>query len=93
MALPAWCVRAEADRLLCSTSSAGFVRLPGVKADWQPVLDYVAELRRRSILPARPPLPLPWENIGPGYCNGRRLGIGTLSKRFSMCCRQSRRMR
>jgi glycogen debranching enzyme len=38
------------------------------------VLDYVTGLRRRSILPPQPPLPLPWENIGPGYCYGPAFG-------------------
>jgi len=44
------------------------------KAEWRPMLRYVAELHERSTHPARPPLPYPWEEIGPGYCYGPAFG-------------------
>ena len=41
---------------------------------WRPMLRYVAELHERSTHPPRPPLPYPWEEIGPGYCYGPAFG-------------------
>ena len=38
------------------------------KPEWRPLLLYVAQLHARSILPPRPPLTHPIEEIGPGYC-------------------------
>ena len=38
------------------------------KAEWRPMLVYVAELHARSILPPMPPFERPVEEIGPGYC-------------------------
>ena len=32
------------------------------------MLRYVAELHEKSVRPAEPPFPYPWEHIGPGYC-------------------------
>ena len=44
------------------------------KPGWVPVLEYVADLRGRSVFPARGVLPYEWENIGPGYCYGPAFG-------------------
>lgn len=44
------------------------------KSSWRPVLRYVAALHARSIHPAQPPFPYPWEEIGPGYCYGPAFG-------------------
>jgi hypothetical protein len=41
---------------------------------WRPMLRYCADLHRRCVMPARPPLPHPWTNIGPGYCYGPAFG-------------------
>jgi putative isomerase len=41
---------------------------------WRPMLRYAAELHIRSIHPAHPPFPYPWEEIGPGYCYGPAFG-------------------
>jgi hypothetical protein len=50
-------------------SAAGFGR-----PAWVPVLEYVADLRGRSVFPACGVLPYAWENIGPGYCYGPAFG-------------------
>lgn len=44
------------------------------KSDWKDMLYYVADLRLRSIHPATPPFPHPWEDIGPGYCYAPAFG-------------------
>lgn len=44
------------------------------KPEWKDMLYYVADLRLRSIHPAMPPFPQPWENIGTGYCYGPAFG-------------------
>ena len=46
---------------------------PG-KPEWEPVLNYIRELRRRSIFPAEPPMPFDWLDIGPGYVAGPAFG-------------------
>jgi len=38
------------------------------KPAWRPMLRYLAELHPRSVQPAQPPCPYPWEETGPGYC-------------------------
>jgi glycogen debranching enzyme len=37
------------------------------KPEWRPVLEYVARLHGCSTHAPSPPLPYPWEEIGPGY--------------------------
>jgi hypothetical protein len=44
------------------------------KAEWEPMLNYVADLHGRSVRPAVAPFPHPWEEIGPGYCYGPAFG-------------------
>lgn len=44
------------------------------KPEWEPVLNYIRELRRRSIFPAEPPMPFDWLDIGPGYVAGPAFG-------------------
>jgi glycogen debranching enzyme len=44
------------------------------KPAWRPMLAYVANLHEASIRPPTPPLPHPWEEIGPGYCYGPAFG-------------------
>jgi len=45
-----------------------------LRPSWLPLLAYVRDLHRRSVHPAQPPLPEPWEDIGPGYCYGPAFG-------------------
>ena len=49
------------------------MQTPG-KAEWERMLNYVADLHRRSVRPAVAPFPHPWEEIGPGYCYGPAFG-------------------
>ncbi len=44
------------------------------KPEWRPMLQYVAELHRRSTHPAQWPFPHEWEEIGPGYVHGPAFG-------------------
>ena len=44
------------------------------KPEWGAMLNYVADLHRRSIRPAVAPFPHPWEELGPGYCYGPAFG-------------------
>lgn len=44
------------------------------KEAWRPVLSYLADLHRRSVLPARAHLPYPYETMGPGYQDGSVFG-------------------
>jgi putative isomerase len=44
------------------------------KAEWRPMLAYVAGLHARSTHPPQPPFPHAWEEIGPGYCYGPAFG-------------------
>lgn len=37
------------------------------REEWRPLLQYVAELHSRAIMPPRFPVKYPWEDIGPGY--------------------------
>ncbi len=56
--------------------SAGMLT-PGASAgkpEWEPALNYIRELRRRSIFPAEPPMPFDWLDIGPGYVAGPAFG-------------------
>lgn len=50
-----------------------FVQTLG-KPAWRPMLEYVVALHERCVNPARDPFPYPWEEIGPGYCNGPAFG-------------------
>ncbi|WP_158277513.1 trehalase family glycosidase [Opitutus sp. ER46] len=45
-----------------------------VKANWSPMLRYLADLHARSILPARAHLPYPYQTMGPGYQDGTVFG-------------------
>jgi hypothetical protein len=44
------------------------------KPEWRPMLEFLAELHGRSVLPAVAHLPEPYESIGPGYQDGRVFG-------------------
>jgi glycogen debranching enzyme len=55
------------DRLIEDAASLG-------EPAWRDLLGYVARLHGRSIHPAGPPFPFPWEEIGPGYCYGPAFG-------------------
>ena len=44
------------------------------KKQWRAMLHYVADLHGRSVRPAMPPFPYPWEEIGPGYCYAPAFG-------------------
>jgi glycogen debranching enzyme len=44
------------------------------KPEWRKMLAYTAQLHARSVRPAQPPFPYPWEEIGPGYCYGPAFG-------------------
>ena len=61
---------------LCCLLRSGLLEpgQPAGKPEWMPVLAYVADLRRRCVHPAEPPLPHEWVNIGPGYCYGPAFG-------------------
>lgn len=48
--------------------------MPNLPTAWQPLLDQVRDLHARCLRPAEPPLPHPWEEIGPGYCYGPAFG-------------------
>lgn len=41
------------------------------KSDWQPMLDYLAELHERSTFSAEKPLPYDFETLGTGYVGGK----------------------
>lgn len=64
--------REEASHLL--TAGLLVPGRPAGKTAWNGVLDCVAELRRRSIFPAEPPMPYDWLDIGPGYVAGPAFG-------------------
>jgi hypothetical protein len=69
---------AEQGEVLCRSLSEGLLapageRQPG-KPEWAGVLQYVADLHRRSLHPPEPPLRFEWEEIGPGYCYGPAFG-------------------
>ena len=61
---------------LCCLLSAGVLTAgpPAGKPEWRPAMDYVTELRQRSIFPAEPPLPYDWLDIVPGYVAGPAFG-------------------
>jgi len=44
------------------------------KEEWQPMLNYVAKLHKRSTHPAAFPFDYDWEEIGPGYVYGPAFG-------------------
>jgi putative isomerase len=44
------------------------------KPEWQPMLQYVAGLHKKSTHPAEYPFPYEWEEIGPGYIYGPAFG-------------------
>lgn len=54
-------------------NATGKTQTPG-KAEWGPMLNYVADLHGRSVRPAVAPFPHPWEELGPGYCYGPAFG-------------------
>lgn len=45
-----------------------------VKAAWRPMLQFLAELHGRSVLPAAAHFKYPYHSIGPGYQDGRVFG-------------------
>ena len=49
-------------------------RAAPAKTEWEPVLNYVADLHGRSVHPAVDPFKHPWEEIGPGYCYAPAFG-------------------
>lgn len=44
------------------------------KSSWQPMLQYVADLHKRSTRPPHLPFLHPWEEIGPGYASSPAFG-------------------
>ena len=44
------------------------------KEEWEPLLQYVFDLHKKSVRELRDPLPYDWEEIGPGYCYGPAFG-------------------
>ncbi len=41
------------------------------KPEWQPILDYLADLHKKSTYPAESPLKHPFETLGTGYIGGK----------------------
>ena len=44
------------------------------KAQWTPMLSYLADLHARSTHPPQETFQYPWEELGPGYCYGPAFG-------------------